>query len=317
MKVVSSLSDAALDAPSVISIGNFDGLHLGHRAILEQVVQRARELAVRSVAMTFDPHPIRVLAPDKAPRLINTLEQRLRLIEQTGIELAFVAAFDRSFASLTPEEFIEKYIVNGFKTRAICVGSNFNFGSGGRGTVATLRAHRNQFEVIEVPPVTVRGVAASSTHIRKLVAEGAVSRVCRFMDRWFEIEGPIVSGAGRGRNVTVPTLNLSPENELLPQRGVYVTRVSLDGGDYLDAVTNVGIRPTFGENELVIETFVLHDAIPAPAERGRLQFLHRIRDERRFDSSELLREQIGRDVRTAVRFFQMLRASSHARIHSR
>src|SRR5437867_2583604 len=152
MKVVSSLADAALSGPSVLSIGNFDGLHLGHRAILERVVQRAHELGLRPTAMTFDPHPSRVLAPDKAPKLIGALEQRLRLIEQTGIELTFVAAFDQAFARLSPEAFIQRYIVEGFHTRTICVGSNFNFGSGGRGTVETLRLHRGLFEVLEVPP---------------------------------------------------------------------------------------------------------------------------------------------------------------------
>jgi len=316
MKVVSSLADAALSGPSVLSIGNFDGLHLGHRAILERVVQRAHELGLRPTAMTFDPHPSRILAPDKAPKLIGALEQRLRLIEQTGIELTFVAAFDQAFARLSPEAFIQRYIVEGFHTRTICVGSNFNFGSGGRGTVETLRLHRGQFEVLEVPPVTVRGVTVSSTYIRRLVSEGEVSRAGRLLGQCFEIEGHIVAGAGRGRNVTVPTLNLDSENELLPERGVYVTRMSLDGGsNYLDAVTNVGVRPTFGEGKFAIETYVLHDPVLLTARTARLQFLRRIRDERRFDSPELLRQQIARDVRTAKRFFGLL--GSHVRTHSR
>ena len=317
MKVVSSLADAALNGASVLSIGNFDGIHLGHRVILQHVVQRGRDLGLRATAMTFDPHPIRVLAPDKAPKLISTLDQRLQLIEETGIELTFVATFDYAFARLSPEAFIQQYIVEGLHTRTICVGSNFNFGSGGRGTVETLRQHRSQLELVEVPPVTVRGVTVSSTHIRKLVSDGSVSRAGRLLGRWFEIEGRIVSGAGRGREVTVPTLNLESENELLPARGVYVTRISLDrGSDCLDAVTNVGVRPTFGEDKLAIETYVLHDPVPPAAARARLQFLHRIRDERRFDSAESLRQQIGRDVRTATRFFKMLRVN-HARTHSR
>jgi riboflavin kinase/FMN adenylyltransferase len=317
MKVVASLSDAALNGPCVLSIGNFDGIHLGHCAILDRVVQRARELGVRPAAMTFEPHPIRVLAPDKAPKLISTLGQRLRLIEQAGIQLAFVATFDRAFAQLSPDAFIQKYIVDGLHARAICVGSNFNFGSGGSGKVETLRQHRSQFEVLEVPPVSVRGATVSSTYIRKLVREGAVSQACRPLGRWFEIEGRIVSGTGRGRNLTVPTLNIDPENELLPQTGVYVTRIALnERSNYLDSVTNIGVRPTFGENRLVIETYVLHDSIPPDAATARLQFLHRIRDERRFESPDLLREQIGRDVRTATRFFHMLASLSHAGTHS-
>jgi len=308
MRVVSSLADAALARPSVLSIGNFDGIHLGHRAILERVVERARELRILPAAMTFDPHPISVLAPDKAPKLISTLDQRLRLMEQIGIQLTFVARFDRTFAQLSPEEFIQRYIVDGLQARTICVGSNFNFGQGGRGTVETLRQHRNEFEVLEIPPVTARGVNVSSTAIRKCVTDGDVSRAFRLLGRWFEIEGRIVSGAGRGRAVTVPTFNLEPQNELTPARGVYVTRLSLDGGSYLDSVTNVGVRPTFDENTLVIESYVLHDPVPATAATGRLQFAHRIRDERRFDSPELLRRQIASDVGTAKRFFQWISA---------
>jgi riboflavin kinase / FMN adenylyltransferase len=317
MKVVSSLSDAALKAPSVLSIGNFDGIHLGHRAILDRVVQRALELGVRPTAMTFDPHPIRVLTPEKSPKLIGTLDQRLRLIEQAGIELTFVAKFDQAFAALTADEFIEQYIVGGLHARAICVGSNFNFGAGGRGNVETLRRHSSELEIIEVPPVTVRGVVVSSTHIRKLVQLGRVSQACRLLGRWFEIEGRIVTGAGRGRNVTVPTLNLESQNELLPEKGVYVTRISLGSGEYLDSVTNIGVRPTFGEEQLTIETFVLHDPIPSATSPARLQFLRRIRDERRFESPDALRSQIRRDVGFATRFFHLLRTPGHARIHSR
>jgi len=317
MKVVTSLSDAALEGFSVISIGNFDGLHLGHRAILQSVVRRARELGLRSAVLTFDPHPVKFLAPDKAPQLISTLEQRLTLIASAGIDLTFVARFDRDFSQLSPEAFIRRYLVDGLRARAICVGGNFNFGYRQSGTVDTLRQWRSEFELIEIPPVTVRGMIVSSTHIRNSVRDGRVSRACRLLGRWFEIEGRIVSGAGRGRSVTVPTLNLSPHNEALPGRGVYITRIALDGGDYLDAVTNVGVRPTFGEERLAIESHVLHDAVPVHPETARLQFLHRIRNERRFDSPELLRRQIGRDVQSAERFFRMLRAASHARTPSR
>jgi riboflavin kinase/FMN adenylyltransferase len=315
MKVVSDLSDAALDTPSVLSIGNFDGLHLGHARILKTVVEQARRYGVQSAAMTFDPHPIQVLAPDKAPRLISTLLQKLRLLESTGIDLLFVARFDSRFGELTPESFIRRYIVEGFHAKAICVGNNFTFGQRQAGTVATLRKWSSNFDVIEIAPVSVRGTVASSTHIRRLVHAGLVSRACRLLGRWFEIEGRIVSGEGRGRQVTVPTLNLAPDNDLLPGNGVYITRIALDGRGYLEGVTNIGTRPTFNGTALSIETFVLDAPVPQNAAAGRIQFLKRLRAERRFDSPELLRQQIGRDVRSATRFFRLLGMNGPQPIH--
>lgn len=316
MKVVTSLTDAELGRPSVASIGNFDGLHLGHRAILETVVQRARESDLRSIAMTFAPHPTRFLAPTRAPKLISTLNQKIQLIENAGIDLLFLAAFDEAFSRLSPEEFIRRYLIDGFKARSVCLGSNFNFGYRQRGTIETLRQWQDSFEIIEVPQVRVRGRIASSTQIRNLVAGGDVSRACRLLGRWFQIEGPLVSGAGRGRSVTVPTLNLKPENELLPGNGVYLSRISLDGRPFLESITNIGVRPTFGETTLTIETFVLNDTVPDDAVSARLEFLRRVRDEMKFESPEALRKQIGADAQQANRFFRLLRILSHAGHHS-
>src|SRR5438094_27655 len=224
MKVATSLADATVSHPSVVSIGNFDGLHLGHREILKTVVKRARELGLRSVAMTFEPHPIRFLAPDRAPPMISTLDQKIRLIEDVGIDVLFIARFDEAFSRLSPEEFIEQYLLDGLKGRSVCVGGNFNFGYRQRGTIQTLREFKSSLEIIEVPPVRVRGTIVSSSRIRELAGAGAVSRACRLLGRWIEIEGEIVSGAGRGRTMQVPTLNLKPDNELIPKNGVYVSR---------------------------------------------------------------------------------------------
>lgn len=306
MKVATSLADADVSHPSVVSIGNFDGLHIGHREILTTVVERARELKLRPVAMTFSPHPIRFLSPDRAPRLISTLNQKIQLIESTGIDVLFLAQFDAAFSRLEPEEFIKRYLIEGLHARSICVGGNFNFGHRGRGTIQTLREFQSHFEVIEVPPVRVRGTVASSSRIREMVGAGQVSRACRLLGRWSEIEGRIVSGAGRGRTMQTPTLNLDPENELIPRQGVYVTRISLDGGPYLDAVTNIGTRPTFNETSLTIETFVLRGHIPETVSGARLAFLRRLRDEKKFASAEDLRAQIGLDVRRAARLFRSL-----------
>jgi riboflavin kinase/FMN adenylyltransferase len=312
MKVATSLADVDDSHISVVSIGNFDGLHLGHQRILKTVVNRASELGCRSVAMTFSPHPMRVLAPQRPLHLISSLEQKLQLIEQAGIDFAFVAQFDSGFSQLSPEGFIDKYLIHGFRARSVCVGHNFNFGYRGAGTIDTLRQFAADFEMIEVPPVRVRGMLVSSSAVRQLVADGTVSRACRLLGRWLEIEGRIVSGAGRGRTMQVPTLNLQSENELIPKMGVYVTRISLDDGPFLDAVTNVGVRPTFDESSLTIETFIVNLAgrtVPADAQRARLDFLYRLRDEKKFPSPEALKHQITLDVRRAQKLFRTLKTS--------
>jgi len=316
MKVVSHLSDATPHGPCVLAIGNFDGLHLGHQRILRTVAERARKLRLRPVVLTFDPHPMRLLAPSQAPKLISTLDQKLRLIESMGIDLVFLARFDSEFAALTPDAFIQKYLVDGLRTRLLCVGSNFIFGHRQAGTVETLQRWRHEFELEEIIPVTSRGVVVSSTHVRQRIQEGRVSRACRMLGRWFEIEGRIAAGEGRGRNETVPTLNLEPDNELLPSPGVYITRTAMDSDIFVESITNIGTRPTFNGTSQTIETFVLNAPVPPTVTRMRLQFLKRVRDERRFDSADLLRAQIGRDVQAAKRFFEMLQAGADARIHS-
>jgi len=289
-----------------VSIGNFDGLHLGHRRILETVVRRARTLGLQSVAMTFSPHPIRFLAPDRAPRMISTLEQKIALIESTGIDVLYIANFDRPFSRLSPEEFVQHYLIEGLRAHSVCVGGNFNFGYQQRGTIETLRQFNSNFEIIEVPPVRVRGAVVSSTLTRRLVSAGNVSRACRLLGRWVEIQGKIVTGAGRGRTMKIPTLNLEPENELIPNGGVYITRIALNGGSFRDAVTNIGTRPTFNETSQTIETFVLNAPVPEEVSEARLAFLYRLRDEKKFDSPEELRAQIAIDVRRAQQFFRML-----------
>jgi riboflavin kinase/FMN adenylyltransferase len=208
---------------------------------------------------------------------------------------------------LSPEHFVREYLVEGLKAREVCVGGNFNFGSRQRGTIQTLREFGSNFEVIEIPPVYVRGTIVSSSRIRELTAAGEVSAACRLLGRWIQIEGKIVSGAGRGRTLRVPTLNLEPENELIPKVGVYITQISLDKGPSMDAVTNVGFRPTFGETRLTVETFVLSGRVPETANKARIDFVYRLRDEKKFESAEELRRQIALDVRHAQRFFHLLR----------
>lgn len=314
MKVLSGLPDGAASSPCALTIGNFDGLHLGHQFILSTVVEQARMLDLRPVVLTFDPHPVRILAPEHAPKLIATTEQKLRLMEAMGIEVVVTVRFDEQFAALTPDAFIEKYLVDGLQTKVLCVGSNFTFGHDQRGNIETLRSWRHKFDVVEIGAVMARGAVVSSTQIRQFIQEGQVSRACRFLGRWFETEGHIVEGAGRGRNVTVPTLNLEADNELIPRRGVYITRIALDSGYFQDAITNIGVRPTFGDSRETIETFVLRNpSLAGPvAQSARVQFLRRVRDERKFDSPESLRAQIGRDIEIAAHYFRRLQAFTHA-----
>jgi riboflavin kinase/FMN adenylyltransferase len=279
-------------------------------------------MGVRSAVITFDPHPIRFLAPDKAPKLISTLAQKVALIREAGIDLLLVARFDADFAALEPDTFISRYLVDGLSACALSVGANFSFGYRQSGTVETLRRWSHQFELLEVPPVRVRGALVSSTLIRERIAQGEVNAARRLLGRPVEIEGRIVEGAGRGRRVTVPTFNLESDNELLPGRGVYITRISLDGAPYLDGVTNIGVRPTFDANELTVETHALSGPVPSQASRASLQFLRRLRDERRFNSPVELSAQIAEDVRRARRFFQYFqflcrRSQGHALSHSR
>jgi riboflavin kinase/FMN adenylyltransferase len=312
MKVVSGPPDAAAARPCVLTIGNFDGLHLGHQFILRSVVDQARGLELQAAVLTFDPHPVRVLSPENAPKLISTTTQKLRLMESTGIDVVYTAPFDREFASLTPDAFIREYLVESLQVKVLCVGRNFTFGHRQHGTTDTLRSWRHAFDVVEIPPVLARGVVVSSTQVRQYIQEGHVSRACRLLGRWFEVEGAIVEGAGRGRHLTVPTINLKPENELLPRRGVYISRIALGPGYFMDSITNIGIRPTFGENVDTIETFALHADVPGGDRSARLQFLKRIRDERKFDSPELLQDQIRRDIATAERYFRRLQENAHA-----
>ena len=304
MKVVHSLAEAQISGSSVVTIGNFDGLHRGHRSILERVRERARELGTISAAITFNPHPLRFLAPDRAPRPIATLDQKIRLIADIGINLLLVQDFNDHFSKLSPKEFIHAYLINHFRAQAVCVGHNFRFGHRHAGDVDTLIRWRDHYEVIEVAPVAVGRDFVSSSRIRRTLKDGDVRAARRMLGRCYEIEGAIASGSGRGRIETVPTLNMESQNELVPGNGVYVTRIALDGGSFLQGVTNVGMRPTFGGKDRTIETHVLDGVVSGAGQGSRLRFLKRLRDEKKFSSAEDLLGQIQVDVATARKFFR-------------
>jgi riboflavin kinase/FMN adenylyltransferase len=288
--------------PSVVTIGNFDGVHAGHREILRQVVEIARERGLMPVVLTFDPHPARVLAPEKAPKLIDTMDQRLRRVEKEGIGAALLLPFSAELARLSPEGFARTVLAETLNAKVIIVGDDFRFGHKQAGDIAMLRSLGETlgFEVLSAGVIQRRGERISSTAIRKLVESGNVARACRMLGEPFALEGDVVTGQGIGKRQTVPTLNLKPENELRPAIGVYATKTSdLTSQRSWNSITNVGYRPTFGGADITYETFLLDPFDGDTPRRIEVTFLWFIREERKFDSPELLRAQILKDVSRA------------------
>jgi riboflavin kinase/FMN adenylyltransferase len=296
---------------SILAIGNFDGIHLGHQAILRRAVSLAHESGAVATALTFEPPPLKVLRPDSAPKRISTNEQRLDWFRVAGVESAVVLPFTLELSKLTPGEFVEGILVRDLLVRAVLVGENFRFGykqSGDAGHLKELGASFG-FEVGILAPVVYRGEIVSSTAIRREIAEGDVARAGRLLGRPFALTGAIVKGTGTGSRFTFPTLNLQPEQELLPLRGVYVTRTVLQGEKKSRrSVTNIGVRPTFHGSSLSVETHLLGVTETIDANRMELRFWKKLRDEKKFAGPEQLREQIARDIAAANRFFNHLRS---------
>ena len=295
--------------PSIVTIGNFDGVHVGHRQIMRRVVALARERGCVPTVLTFDPHPARVLAPERAPKLLMTMDQRLRAMEAEGIEAVFSIPFSIEFAKWTPEEFVERILAGALKARVVLVGEDFRFGYRQEGNLDTLRelGERFGFTLEAVRGIARRGERISSTIIRKLVVEGAVSRACRMLGAPFALEGVVVRGQGIGSKQTVPTLNLAPDNEVLPKTGVYVTRTrDIGSGRQWKSITNVGYRPTFEGQGLTVETFLLDPLDDPHPEHIEVSFLSFVRDERKFETPEALKKQILRDAGVAGRLHRRL-----------
>src|SRR5216684_3749873 len=295
---------------SVLAIGNFDGIHVGHQAILRAVVQRAGEARDVATALTFDPSPRKVLRPESAPSRLSTNAQRLEWFGFLGLEAAVVLPFTLELAHLSPDDFVQQILVRGLHMRAVLVGENFRFGHQQAGDVNLLRAlgPRHGFAVQIIPPVAYEGEIVSSTVIRREIAAGNVTHAARLLGRPFALTGEIVTGTGTGRRFTFPTLNLKPEQELLPARGVYVTRTLLEGeSKSRRSVTNIGVRTTFNGASLSVETHLLDFSGEVTANRMEVRFWKRLREEKKFANPEELRAQIARDIATARRFFSRLR----------
>jgi riboflavin kinase/FMN adenylyltransferase len=297
---------------SVLAIGNFDGIHLGHQAILRATVDRAQALDAVSTALTFDPSPRKVLRPETAPMRLSTNTQRMEWFNALGLEAVVVLPFTLDLARLTPEEFVDQILLRDLHVRAVLVGENFRFGHRQAGDVKCLTelGAKQGFAVVIVPPVVFRGEIVSSTIIRREVASGDVAHAARLLGRPFVLTGEVVTGTGTGRRFTFPTLNLAPEQELLPARGVYVTRTCLDGEPHSHrSVTNIGMRPTFNGSSLTVETHLLDTQLATAPKRLEVRFWKRLREEKKFTGPEELRAQIAADIARANKFFSRLRHS--------
>lgn len=298
--------DRYVDGPSrvVASIGNYDGVHLGHREILRRVVEDASRRDVASLLITFDPHPAVVVAPDRRPRHLQTRRQKLDSLAATGLTDLLVLGFTPELAALDGEAFFGNVLEPRIQFVAIHVGDNFRFGSGRAAGVETLRdiGASAGFEVVGVEPVQVDGVTVSSSAIRQAVEVGQVAQARRLLGRPFSLLGEVVPGEGRGKEIQFPTANVAVENEMIPADGVYVTE-TLALASRHRSLTNVGIRPTFGGREVTVETHLLDFDDDLYTERIEVRFLDRIRDEMRFGNAVELGDQIARDRAAAEAYF--------------
>ncbi len=304
---------AELDGPlthPVLTIGNFDGLHSGHRTMLQTVIERARALSGDAVVYTFDPHPRKVLHPERAPRLLTTFEQKRELLEEVGVDVLIAEPFDRDFARVTPDRFVREYIHQRIRPVEVYVGYDFHYGRDREGSMRLLTetGPRLGFAVTIIPEVTMGGSDVSSTRIRDLLSEGQVESASELLTRPYAVRGRVVEGDRRGRSLGFPTANLEPENEVLPGAGVYAGTISvLDGGDAgveapRASVINVGVRPTFADAQgFLAEAHVIDWDGDLYGQRVELVFRQRIREERSFPGVEELRTQIAKDVAEARR----------------
>ncbi|MBX9600799.1 MAG: bifunctional riboflavin kinase/FAD synthetase [Bryobacteraceae bacterium] len=314
-RVYRSLEETVDFGPSAVAIGNFDGVHLGHRALLRAAVDHARRAGIRAGVLTFDPHPMKLVAPARAPRLLTSIAQRIEVLRSLGIERVLVLPFDLYVAQMPPQEFVDKVLFQKLAARIVVVGEDFRFGHKAAGDVAALRklGRAYGFEVTDVAAVNWRKLAVSSTEIRKRILEGNVSRAGRKLARPHMLDGAVVPGRGIGSRQTVPTLNLDTTAEVIPRDGVYITRtVDLEDGRRWPSITNIGTRPTFGGEDRTIETFLLAPLDGETPARIRVEFCRRVRDERKFENPETLKSQILKDAGRAKTFWRRVQAWTRA-----
>jgi riboflavin kinase/FMN adenylyltransferase len=310
MDVFRKLEDVPADfGPTVVSVGNFDGVHRAHANVLKEIVARARQTGSKAVAVTFEPHPTRILKPEAGLKLLTPAPEKLRWLEGTGIDAVLLLPFGRDLSLMTPRQFADRILKKNLHAREVHEGFNFRFGHKAAGDVNQLAEFGREmgFDVKVYPEMSLRGETVSSSQIRRLIAAGRVSRARHLLGRPFCILGVPGRGRGYGSKYTVPTINLARYEELVPKDGVYITWTRV-GSQQFDSVTNVGNRPTFGAELFAIETHLLnfHPIELTPDTEVEICFLQRLRDEIKFPSVESLREQIARDVKKARRYFHLL-----------
>jgi len=308
MQVFHKLDEVPADfGPAMVSVGNFDGVHRAHACVLRQIVQRAREQGAKSVAVTFEPHPARILRPDSGLKLLTPTPEKLHLLAATGLDAVLLLPFGRDLSLMTPRQFAQEILAKTLHAREVHEGFNFHFGHKAAGNIEVLRqlGEEMEFKVTEYPEMKLRGEPVSSSQIRKLLREGRVSRARHLLGRPFSMLATPGRGRGYGSKYTVPTINLSRYEELAPKDGVYITRTRV-AEECFDSVTNVGNRPTFGVELFAIETHLLnfHPLELNPETEVEIYFLNRIRDEIKFPSVDALREQIAMDVKRSREYFR-------------
>lgn len=306
MRLFHGTDNADIQRPTVLTLGVFDGLHLGHQLIISTVVERAKETGAVPTVITFDPHPRAVLHPESAPPLLQTLDQKVEGFGVLGIEQTIVIRFDEEFSRIRAEEFLAGVVKERMQAKEVYLGCGFAFGHDREGTIELLRrsSQRLGFFADEVPEVRVHNRRVSSSKVRELLAEGRVNLARRLLGRPYGVEGLVEHGSERGRLLGFPTANLHPKNRVIPRHGVYVTGTLIDG-QWHRSVTNVGVRPTFDSNpEPSVETFVIDWEGNLYGDVIRIRFLHRLRDEKKFGSVDELKAQIKKDVSRTRGYFE-------------
>ena len=305
MRLFHGTDNAEIQRPTVLTLGVFDGLHLGHQLIMRTVVDRARAVDAVPTVITFDPHPRAVLHPESAPPLLQTFDQKIEAFGVLGIEQTIVVRFTKEFSSIRADEFLREVVKDRLHAKEVYLGKGFAFGHNREGNIELLKRLGNELGFVagEVPEVSLRGKRVSSSKIRELLTRGQVNLARRMLGRPYGVEGPVERGAERGHQLGFPTANLHPHNRVIPKNGVYVTGTLIDG-QWRRSVTNVGLRPTFGEaTEPSVETYVMNWDGDLYGDVVRVRFLYRLRDERKFSSIQELKRQIEQDVNRANSYF--------------
>ena len=309
MKAFSDIEDQQLSLTgSVVTMGNFDGIHLGHQALVRHTVEESKRLGYPSIVLTFEPHPLKVLAPERAPRLLLGYQDKLDLFQALGVDIVIAQRFDRQFASIAAEDFVRRFLVGRLKTKKLWVGRDLRFGQGRKGGTDDLMRVAPQvgFQVGVLDPISRDGIRISSSRIRGLVEAGCVDGVQSMLGRYHFVSGRVVTGQGRGRKLGFPTANISSQTEVVPLNGIYATLIEVKSRQWL-SVSSVGVNPTFGDGPRTVESFIFDFESDIYGEAAKLSFVKRIRDEKKFAAVEDLVAQMHGDVDQAKTIFKELR----------